>query len=94
MELFATAYGVRDFAIVTPGRTILEKTRDNLTPGHRKSLLGPMSFTPVVVTAENFATPVMRAAMDDPTRVKVYLFTVQSLIKPEAKTGRKTREFR
>lgn len=93
MELFATAYGVRDFAIVTPGRTILEKTRDNLTPGHRKSLLGPMSFTPVVVTAENFATPVVRAAMDDPTQVKVYLFTVQSLIKPEAKTGRRTREF-
>jgi len=93
MELFAAAYGVRDFAIITPGRTILEKTRDNLTPGHRKSLLGPMSFTPVVVTAENFATPVMRAAMDDPTQVKVYLFTVQSLIKPEAKTGRRTREF-
>jgi type III restriction enzyme len=93
MELFATAYGVRDFAVITPGRTILEKTRDNLTPGHRKSLLGPMSFTPVVVTADNFATPVMRAAMDDPTQVKVYLFTVQSLIKPEAKTGRKTREF-
>ena len=93
MELFATAYGVRDFAIVTPGRTILEKTRDNLTPGHRKSLLGPMSFTPVVVAADNFATPVMRAAMDDPTQVKVYLFTVQSLIKPEAKTGRRTREF-
>ena len=93
MELFATAYGVRDFAIVTPGRTILEKTRDNLTPGHPKSLLQPMSFTPVVVTADNFATPAMRAAMDDPTQVKVYLFTVQSLIKPEAKTGRRTREF-
>lgn len=93
MELFAFAYGVRDFAIVTPGRTILEKTRDNLTPGHPKSLLGPMSFTPVVVTADNFATPVMRAAMNDPTQVKVYLFTVQSLIKPEAKTGRRTREF-
>ncbi len=93
MELFASAYGIRDFVIVTPGRTILEKTRDNLTPGHPKSLLGPMSFGPVVVTAENFATPVMRAAMDDPSQVKVYLFTVQSLIKPEAKTGRKTREF-
>ena len=26
MELFATAYGVRDFAIVTPGRTILENS--------------------------------------------------------------------
>ena len=93
MELFAVAYGVRDFVIVTPGRTILEKTRDNFTPGHPKSLLGPMSFTPVVITADNFATPIMRAAMDDPTQIKIYLFTVQSLIKPEAKTARKTREF-
>jgi type III restriction enzyme len=93
MELFAAAYDVRDFVIITPGRTILGKTRDNFTPGHPKSLLGPMSFTPVVVTADNFATPVIRAAMDDANQVKVYLFTVQSLIRPEAKTGRKTREF-
>ena len=71
---------MRDFVVVTPGRTILEKTRDNFTPGHPKSLLGPMSFQPVVITAENFTTPVMRAAMDDDTQVKVYLFTVQSLI--------------
>lgn len=93
MELFVTAYGVRDFVIVTPGRTILEKTRDNLTPGHPKSLLGPMSFQPVVVTAETFATPAMRAAMDDDTQVKVYLFTVQSLIRPESKQARKTHKF-
>ena len=93
MELFATCYGIRDFVIVTPGRTILEKTRDNFTPGHPKSLLGPMSFRPVVVTSENFATPAMRAAMDDDTQVKLYLFTVQSLIKPESKTGRKTHKF-
>ncbi len=79
MELFAAANDVRDFVVVTPGRTILEKTRDNFTPGHPKSLLGPMSFRPVVITAENFATPAMRAAMDDDTQVKIYLFTVQSL---------------
>ncbi len=93
MELFAAANDVRDFVVVTPGRTILEKTRDNFTPGHPKSLLGPMSFRPVVITAENFATPAMRAAMDDETQVKIYLFTVQSLIKPESKTGRKTHKF-
>jgi type III restriction enzyme len=93
MELFAAAYGVRDFVIVTPGRTILEKTRDNLTPGHPKSLLEPMSFRPVVITSDNFATPAMRTAMDDPGRVKVYLFTVQSLIRPETKNNRKTHEF-
>ncbi len=93
MELFAIAQGVRDFVIVTPGRTILEKTRDNFTPGHPKSLLGPMSFRPVVVTADNFNTPAMRAAMDDETQVKVYLFTVQSLITPESKVARKTHKF-
>lgn len=93
MEMFAQAYGVRDFVIVTPGRTILQKTTDNFTPGHPKSLLGPMSFEPVVITAENFATPAMRAAMDDDTQIKVYVFTVQSLIKPESKTGRKTHKF-
>jgi type III restriction enzyme len=93
MELFTAAYGVRDFVVVTPGRTILEKTRDNFTPGHSKSLLGPMSFRPVVVTSENFATPAMRSAMDDASQVKIYLFTVQSLIKPESKTGRKTHRF-
>ena len=93
LEFFAVTRGVRDFVIVTPGRTILEKTRDNFTPGHPKSLLGPMSFRPVVITAENFSTPAMRAAMDDESQIKVYLFTVQSLIKPESKVGRKTHKF-
>jgi type III restriction enzyme len=93
MELFAGAYGVRDFVVVTPGRTILEKTKDNFTPGHPKSLLDAMSFQPVVITSDNFATPAMREAMDDESQIKVYLFTVQSLIKPESKTGRKTHKF-
>ena len=93
MEFFAAACDVRDFVVVTPGRTILEKTKDNFTPGHPKSLLGPMSFRPVVITADNFATPAMRAAMDDESQVKIYLFTVQSLIKPESKTGRRTHKF-
>src|SRR6266516_2054333 len=93
MELFVSAYGVRDFVIVAPGRTILEKTKDNFTPGHPKSLLGPMSFQPVVITSDNFATPAMRAAMDDDTQVKIYLFTVQSLIRPETKQARKTHKF-
>jgi type III restriction enzyme len=93
MEMFVAAHGVTDFVIVTPGSTILNKTRDNFTPGHPKSLLEPMSFRPVVITAENFATPAMRAAMEDDTQVKVYLFTVQSLIRPTSKQGRKTHKF-
>ena len=93
MELLETAYDVRDFVVVAPGRTILEKTKDNFTPGHPKSLLEPMSFKPVVITSDNFATPSMRAAMEDESKVKIYLFTVQALIKPESKTGRKTHKF-
>lgn len=93
MELFAATQDVRDFVIVTPGRTILQKTRDNFTPGHPKSLLGPMSFQPVVITSENFNTPAVRVAMDDDQQLKVYLFTVQSLLKPESKVGRKTHKF-
>lgn len=93
MELFAGPYGVRDFVIVTPGRTILEKTKNNFTPGHPKSLLEAMSFRPTVITADNFATPAMRAAMEDDSQVKIYLFTVQSLIRPQSKTARKTHKF-
>jgi type III restriction enzyme len=93
MELFAAARGVRDFVIVTPGRTILNKTLDNFTPGHPKSLVGPMSFQPVVITSENFNTPVMRVALEDDSQIKVYLFTVQALIEPTSKVGRKTHTF-
>ena len=93
MELFANAFGVRDFVIVTPGRTILEKTKDNFTPEAPKSVVDNLSFRPVVITSDNFATPDMRAAMDDDTQVKVYLFTVQSLLRPETKTARKTHKF-
>src|SRR5687768_4997088 len=53
---YLAAEGVRDFAVITPGRTILDKTVANFTPGHRKSLLKGMDARPVVITSENFAT--------------------------------------
>ena len=90
---YLAADGVRNFAVITPGRTILDKTVDNFTPGHRKSLLGGMEVRPVVITSENFATPAMRAAMDDPEQVKLFIFTAQALLKPETKVGRKTHKF-
>lgn len=93
IEMFAIAHGVRDFVVITPGSTILEKTKANFTPGHTKSLLGPMSVQPVVITADNFATPTVRSAMDDPDQIKLYLFTVQSLTKPQTKNSRRTRKF-
>ncbi len=92
LEYFA-AEGVRNFAIVTPGRTILKKTVENFTPGSQRSLLGGMDVEPVVITSENFTSPAMRAAMDDPERVKLFVFTVQALTKPSTKLGKRTHEF-
>lgn len=92
IEYFA-ADGVRNFAVITPGRTILDKTVANFTPGHPKSLLGGMDTRPVVITSENFNTPAMRAVMDDPQQVKLYVFTVQALTKPQTQLGRKTHKF-
>jgi type III restriction enzyme len=92
IDYFA-AEGVRNFAVITPGKTILRKTVDNFTPGHTKSLLAGMEVQPVVITSEDFATPVMRAAMEDDSEVKLFVFTVQALLKPDTETGRKTRKF-
>jgi type III restriction enzyme len=93
IEFFAAAYGVSEFVIVTPGRTILEKTRDNFAAGHPKSLLGQMSFQPEIITADKSDSPATRAVMDNPNQIKVYLFTVQSLLRPEGKVGSKTHKF-
>ena len=88
VEYYA-ARGHRNFAVIAPGRTILEKTVDNFTPGHPKSLLAGMEVEPLVVTTETFAQ--MDHAEDD--RARLYVFTVQSLTKPSAKQGKKTHEF-
>lgn len=93
MEYLAGAKAVRNFAVITPGRTILDKTVDNFTIGHRKSLLGPMAVQPVIVTADNFNTAAMRSEMDDDSRTKLYIFTVQALTKPKTNLGRKTHKF-
>jgi type III restriction enzyme len=92
LEYLATQ-GVRNFAVITPGRTILEKTVANFTPGHAKSLLGGMDTRPVVVTSENFNSAAMRREMDDASQVKLFVFTVQSLTKPTSKAGRRTHKF-
>lgn len=92
IEYFA-ATGTRNFAVIAPGRTILEKTVANFTPGHRKSLLGGMEVEPVVITSDNFASPAIAQAMEDEQQVKLFIFTVQALTRPTAKTGRKTRKF-
>jgi len=93
IEYLAGAGLSRNFAVIAPGRTILDKTVANFTEGDPRSLLGPMETRPKVVTADNFATPDMRAAMDDDAVVKLYAFSVQSLLKPTSNVGRRTRKF-
>lgn len=93
MDYFAASEGTRNFAIITPGSTILQKTKGNFTRNHPKSLLSGLATRPVVITSENFNTPAMRAVMDDPAAVKLYVFTVQSLLKPTTKVGRRTHKF-
>lgn len=90
---YLAAKGIRSFAVVAPGLTILRKTVANFTEGAPKGLTGPMNVKPVVVTSENFDTAAMRAEMDDPDRVKLFIFTVQALTKPTTKVGKKTHKF-
>ena len=93
MEFMVQARDVSDFVVIAPGSTILIKTKANFTRGNSKSLSEALSFSPVVITAENFNSPAMRDAMDDPDQVKIYLFTVQSLLRPTSKQGRKVHKF-
>lgn len=92
IEYFA-AQGVRNFVVIAPGATIRDKTIAHFTPGHRKSLLANMESRPHLITADNFDTPATRVIVDDDSRTKVYVFTVQSLTAPTTKQGRKTHTF-
>lgn len=73
--------GVRNVLIVTPGSTIQRKTIDNLTPGHPKYLRGLQS-RPMVITLDTVERGEVGAALADPDRFKVFVFTVQSLLRP------------
>jgi len=92
IDYFA-ALGFRNFAVITPGRTITRKTVANFTPGNAKTLLDRMETRPVVITSESFSSPGVRAVMEDPQEVKLYIFTVQSFLRPTTKAGRRTHEY-
>jgi type III restriction enzyme len=88
IDYFA-AQGVRNFAVITPGQTILRKTVANFTPGHPKSLLAGMETKPVVITSENFDSPKIAAAFEEENEVKLYVFTIQSLTAPAGQKAHK-----
>ena len=50
---YLTALGVRNILIVTPGKTIQDKTVANFTPGSRKYVSG-MEAAPWLITADTF----------------------------------------
>lgn len=80
--------GVRNVVIVTPGSTIQKKTIDNLTPGHRKYLRGLQS-NPLLITLDTVERGEVGAALEDENRFKVFVFTVQSLLRPNATDQRR-----
>lgn len=80
--------GVRNVVIVTPGSTIQRKTIANLTPGHPKFLKGLQS-DPFVITLDDFERGMVGSVLDDPDRFKVFVFTVQSLLRPDTKENRR-----
>lgn len=78
IDYFAQSdFGVRNFLLLAPGSTIRDKSITNFTRGHRKSI--PLASDPVVITAANFNTAEVRSALDDDSRVKLFIFTVQAL---------------
>src|SRR3954452_1449872 len=69
----------RNFLLLAPGRTIRDKSINNFTPGHAKSISRLLRSNPFVITKDNFASPATLAVMRDSSRTKLYVFTVQAL---------------
>lgn len=82
------ASGISNVVIVTPGSTIQRKTVDNLTPGHRKYLRGLQS-NPLIVTLDSLERGEVGAALEDTERFKVFVLTVQSLLRPNTNDARR-----
>lgn len=80
--------GTRNVVIITPGSTIQRKTVDNLTPGHPKFLRG-LRCNPLVITLDDLERGTVAQALDDDNRFKVFVFTVQSLLRPDTKDARR-----
>lgn len=88
---FLARQGVRNILIVTPGATIQRKTVRNFTPGDSKYVPGA-SVEPLLVTPDTFERGLIGDALHDPNRVKLFIFTVQTLISPTLKTSRRAHD--
>lgn len=92
IDYFA-ALGWRNFAVIAPGTTILNKTIAQFSRDTPKSLLDGMSVEPLVVHSDNFRSASVAAQLENQDRVKLFVFSVQSMTKPTTKQGRKTHSF-
>jgi type III restriction enzyme len=88
---YLTARGVRNILIVTPGKTIQDKTVANFTPGSRKYVPG-MEAAPWLITADTFRSGRAGEALHEPEVLKLFVFNVQQLIEPSAKASRRVRK--
>ncbi len=93
VEYLARARGVRDFVVVAPSRVVLDKTIEQFTAGGPRSISDRLTVPVQLVTADTFNSPATARAMDDPDIVKVYAFSVQSLVRPDSVQGRRTHRF-
>ena len=88
---YLAAQGIRNILIVTPGKTIQDKTIANFTPGSLKYVPGTEA-NPLLITAENFARGQVGDALHETDVVKLFVFNVQQLIRPSVNMSRRVRE--
>lgn len=95
---YLARFGVRNFVVFVPRTAILNKTIDNFTPGHRKSIVDNLPFELTVIRVgkdhDDLASPTVAAAIEDSNAVKVYVVTVQSFTGRESDAKRKAHDFR
>lgn len=89
---YVAAGGVRNIVVVTPSRAILSKTIANFSAGTARSIPG-RTTSPLIITSDTFDRGDAAAALADDSEVKLFVFTVQQLIKPKEKASRRVRDF-
>lgn len=80
--------GVRNVVIITPGSTIQRKTIANFTYGSPKFVTG-LASQPAVLTVDTFADGSASTAVEDPDKMKLFVLTVQSLLRPNSTDARR-----
>lgn len=82
--------GIRHVLVVTPGSTIQRKTLANFDAASHKYVAGA-DIAPFIVTPDNFQAANVGSVLRDSSRLKVFVFNVQQLIRPTDKVSRKVR---